>query len=249
MLLLALARRRAYTVAGKHVLITGGSSGIGKALAREVLKRGASIVTLLARDKEKLRVAVSELEGEFPDRKVKSISADISKSSVKTVLEEECNSCPVDVLVNCAGVTTTALLEEIPHSKVEELVNINLLGSIYVTQALLPLFKKRNGGAIVFISSQAGQLGLYGYTVYCATKYALRGLAESLQMEVMPYKVSISISFPPDTETPQLVDERLLRSDIVNQLTSFGTVVLWNESIQPAFGIVLLKCSVPDCAV
>lgn len=68
------------------------------------------------------------------------------------------------------------------------------------------------------------QLGLYGYTVYCATKYALRGLAESLQMEVMPYKVSISISFPPDTETPQLVDERLLRSDIVNQLTSFGTV-------------------------
>lgn len=189
-----------------------------------MLNRGASTVTLLARDKGKLKEAVSALEGEFPDRKIRSISADVSAPTVKTVLEEECKSNPVDVLVNCAGVTTTAPLEEIPQSKVEEVININLIGSIYVTQALLPSFKKKNGGAIVFISSQAGQLGLYGYTVYSSTKYALRGLAECLQMEVMPYGISVSISFPPDTETPQLVGERLQRSDIVNQLTSFGTV-------------------------
>lgn len=82
----------------------------------------------------------------------------------------------------------------------------------------------RKSGAVVFISSQAGQLGLYGYTAYSTTKYALRGLAETLQMEMKPHNVQVHISFPPDTDTPQLQAEVHCRDQIQTDLAAFGTV-------------------------
>lgn len=106
----------------------------------------------------------------------------------------------------------------------QELLGVNVLGSVYVTKAVLPSMVKRRAGAIVFISSQAGQLGLYGYTAYSATKYSLRGLAETLQMETGPYNVQVSISFPPDTDTPQLQAEIPARDEIQTALAAFGTV-------------------------
>ena len=101
---------------------------------------------------------------------------------------------------------------------------MNVLGSVYLTQALLPIMMERREGKIVFISSMAGQLGLYGYTAYAASKFALRGLAETLQMGVRPYNIAISISFPPDTDTPQLQAELPQRSAIVAELASYGSV-------------------------
>lgn len=126
---------------------------------------------------------------------------------------------------------------------------MNVLGSVYLTQALLPTMMERREGRIVFISSMAGQvnscvmcvegegghhthlgpllqlqLGLYGYTAYAASKFALRGLAETLQMEVRPYNIAVSISFPPDTDTPQLQAELPQRSALVTELASYGSV-------------------------
>lgn len=101
---------------------------------------------------------------------------------------------------------------------------MNVLGSVHSTKAVLPAMLKRRQGAIVFISSQAGQLGLYGYSAYSTTKYGLRGLAETLQMELRPHNVHVSISFPPDTDTPQLQAEVKQRNSIVSELASFGAV-------------------------
>ena len=101
---------------------------------------------------------------------------------------------------------------------------MNVLGGVYVTKALLPAMVAQKSGAVVFISSQAGQLGLYGYTAYSTTKYALRGLAETLQMEVLPHNVQVHISFPPDTDTPQLQAEVPQRNQIATDLAAFGTV-------------------------
>ena len=101
---------------------------------------------------------------------------------------------------------------------------MNVMGSVRVTKAVLPSMVKRRTGAVLFISSQAGQLGLYGYTAYSTTKYGLRGLAETLKMELKPYSVSVSISFPPDTDTPQLQAELSERNSIMSELASFGTV-------------------------
>lgn len=87
------------------------------------------------------------------------------------------------------------------------MLKINVLGSVYPTRALLPGLRRRarqgsGGGRVVFVSSQLGQLGLHGYSAYCASKFALRGLAEALQMELRPYKVYVSLAHPPDTKTP-----------------------------------------------
>ena len=66
---------------------------------------------------------------------------------------------------------------------------------------------EKKKGRVVFVSSQAGQCALHGYTAYAGTKFALRGIAECLQMEVKPYNILVSVSFPPDTDTPQLREE------------------------------------------
>lgn len=101
---------------------------------------------------------------------------------------------------------------------------MNILGSVYPTKAVLPSMVKRRSGALVFISSVAGQLGLYGYSAYSTTKYGLRGLAETLQMEMRPHNIRVSISFPPDTDTPQLQAEVPQRDQIQTELAAFGTV-------------------------
>ena len=101
---------------------------------------------------------------------------------------------------------------------------VNVLGSVQPTKVLLPSMIKRRCGRVVFVSSQAGQViimmyhvilsyfttaqvALYGYSAYSSSKFALRGLAEAIQMEVKPYNILVSISFPPDTDTPQLQGE------------------------------------------
>lgn len=91
-------------------------------------------------------------------------------------------------------------------------MEINFLGTAHAVRAVLPTMKSRRQGKIVCISSVAGLLGLYGFTGYSASKFALRGFAEALQMEVKPYNISVTLSFPPDTDTPSLHEENKLKS-------------------------------------
>lgn len=79
------------------------------------------------------------------------------------------------------------------------MMRVNYIGALYCTKAVVNSMKKRHFGRIAFISSQAGQIGIFGYTGYSASKFALKGFAESLQMELKPYKIFVTLSFPPDT--------------------------------------------------
>ncbi len=115
---------------------------------------------------------------------------------------------------------------------------MNVLGSVYTTQALLPAMITKRQGKIVFISSILGQVnpmqacllfvspllllqvGVYENTAYCSSKFALRGLAESLQMEVAPHNIGVSISFPSGTDTPLLHAEMDNASDVMKELLS-----------------------------
>eukprot|EP01102_Stenamoeba_stenopodia_P021450 TRINITY_DN8645_c0_g1_i4.p1 TRINITY_DN8645_c0_g1~~TRINITY_DN8645_c0_g1_i4.p1 ORF type:complete len:186 (-),score=39.00 TRINITY_DN8645_c0_g1_i4:245-802(-) len=81
------------------------------------------------------------------------------------------------------------------------------LGTVYSTRAVVPYMLQRKQGRIILISSMAGLVGIFGYTAYTPTKYALRGFAESLHMEMRPHNVRVSLSFPPDVDTPQLAEE------------------------------------------
>lgn len=201
-----------FDLSGAHVLVTGGSSGIGKAIAIECVKRGASL-TLLARDEAKLvqtkLVAEKSLKNEA-QQKVSYVCVDVSKeytSVERAIKEAEKRIGPIDVLVNAAGFSISGQFEDIPIEDFKRLLNVNYLGSVYATKAVLPQMKQRRKGRIVFVSSQAGQLGIFGFTAYSGSKFALRGMTEALQMEVTPYNIRVSLAFPPDTDTPGYIEE------------------------------------------
>ncbi|XP_023608423.1 3-ketodihydrosphingosine reductase isoform X4 [Myotis lucifugus] len=111
------------------------------------------------------------------------------------------------MLVNCAGMSISGKFEDLEVSTFEKLMSINYLGSVYPSRAVITTMKERRVGRIVFLASQAGQVGLFGFTAYSSSKFAIKGLAEALQMEVKPYNVYVTVAYPPDTDTPGFAEE------------------------------------------
>ena len=92
------------------------------------------------------------------------------------------------------------------------MMKTNYFGGVYCTKCVIDDMKKRrSGGRIVFVSSQAGQLGIFGFTAYSGSKFAIKGFCEALQMEVKPYNISVTIAYPPDTDTPGFKQENLIK--------------------------------------
>ncbi len=87
----------------------------------------------------------------------------------------------------------------------------NYLGTVYCTKCVVEKMKSRKTGRIVFISSQAGQIGIFGYTAYSPTKFALKGFCEALQMELKPHNIYMTLVYPPDVDTPGLKEENLYK--------------------------------------
>ena len=206
-------RKRTRSIFQKHVLITGGSSGIGKAAAIQAAQKGAN-VTIVARNEQKLKEAVQEIRAQAinaSEQKIQLISTDIAKDGDDFTLKLDQvvrEAGPVYVLVNCAGTSVAGRFEELKPSDFRFLMDVNYFGSVNVTRAVLPQMKAAGeGGSIVFVSSMAGLIGLYGFTAYTASKYAIRGFAEALEMELKPFGIDVSVNFPPDTDTPGLHEE------------------------------------------
>ena len=191
----------------KVVLITGGSSGIGLALAQQLAADGAR-VWLMARRKKVLEAAFRELPG-VDGQRGGILPADVSdwEQIQAAVMRMEREVGAPDLLVNSAGETYPGYVQELPLEIFEKLMAINYLGTVYATRAVLPGMIARGSGHIVNLSSITGFLGIFGYTAYGATKYAVRGFSDALRAEVKPLGVRVSIAFPPDTDTPQLAYE------------------------------------------
>lgn len=194
---------------GKTALITGGSSGIGFALADELVRRGINVI-LLARRMELLKRAKVKLE-ELADKSdsisVKIVSADISSIHSVRIAEEDIgrNISSIDLLINCAGVVKPALIEDFTDEEINNQIQINLLGMINVTRQFLKYIPK--GGAIVNISSALGLFGMAGYTAYSASKFGIIGFSDALRRELKSRKVSVHVVCPSDVDTPQFKQE------------------------------------------
>ena len=100
-------------------------------------------------------------------------------------------------------------------------MNVNYMGSVYCTKSVVESMKRRRFGRIAYVSSQAGQIGIYGYTAYSATKFALRGFVEALQMELKPYNIFCTLSYPPDTDTPGLKEENIGKVQLTSLCFNF----------------------------
>ncbi len=198
---------KASPFADKLVLITGGSSGIGLALAKGLAAQGAR-VWLTGRRKDALTAAGLEVEraagrtpGLFP--------ADVSDfAQVEALLAEVARRDGLpDLVINSAGVTHPGYVQDIPLDIFRQMMDINYFGTVNVVKAVLPGMLARRSGHIVNISSGAGFLGVFGYSAYGASKYAVRGFSDVLRAEMKPHGIRVSIVFPPDTDTPQLAYE------------------------------------------
>lgn len=192
---------------GKLALITGGSSGIGLALARELAQQGMRIA-ILARRQEVLDTAKVEIEN-LSQSEVFTISADVSNweqvSSALATFQDEVGV--PDLLINSAGVARPGQFEELDVEVFHWTLDINLLGPIHVCKAVVPGMLERGSGHIVNVSSVAGFIGTYGYTAYGASKFGLRGFSDTLRAELRSRGINVTTVFPPDTDTPQLAAE------------------------------------------
>lgn len=199
------------TLNGKHVVITGGSSGIGRCVGILAAKLGAN-VTILARNPQRLLEAQEEIKKYIINKDVQiitKVSVDVTDyEKIKSTINDlESIVGPIYMLINCAGMAICGTIEEMTIDNIKQLIDINYLGTLYPIKAIVPLMKDRKDGKIVLCGSQLSLLGMYGYTIYSSCKFALRGLAESLYMEVKPYNISITLALPPDTDTPGFENE------------------------------------------
>lgn len=214
-----------------HVIVTGGSSGIGLAIAELYAARGAD-VSLIARDVARLaqaRDAIVANRG-VADKAIHVESADVGSENGALAAIAACENRfgPCDILIASAGIVEPGAFHEIALSAFAEQVNTNLLGTAYAVHAVYTGMAARRRGSIMLISSGAALIGIYGYTGYCASKSALAGFAEALSAEAGRFGVAISIAFSPDTLTPQYHREMTMRPPEAELL--MGTVKPWAAS-------------------
>lgn len=196
--------------ADKLVLITGGSSGIGLAIAEQLFSAGASVF-ILARDPMRLEQAVTKINTHRvrAAQQLGAISADVVNYEIlcdKLTDLKQTQGIP-DLVINSAGVARPGYVETLNPEIFRWTMDINFHGTVNVNQALLPDLIARKSGHIVNFSSLAGVLGVFGYTAYSGSKFAVRGYSDTLRSELKPKGIKVSIVFPPDTDTPQLAWE------------------------------------------
>ena len=210
---------------GKTALITGGSSGIGLAVARSLAERSAH-VWLLARGVEGLKSALETLQCD-EGQHCGMISADVTDwdqvSSAVAQVESEIGV--PDLVVNSAGVAHPGYFQELGVEIFHWMMDVNYFGTVYVCKAVVPGMVARGSGHIVNISSGAGFIGRYGYTAYGATKYAVQGFTDVLRSEMKPFGINVSIVFPPDTDTPQLTYEKEFQPPETKALAGIGSLI------------------------
>jgi NAD(P)-dependent dehydrogenase (short-subunit alcohol dehydrogenase family) len=229
-----------FNLKGKVALVTGGSKGLGKAMARGLAEAGADIV-ISSRHENELKPALEEiLRG--TDRKGRFIVADMSRRSdvlrlARTALEQMGR---VDILVNNAGTNIPQAIDQIKDEDWDAVMEINLNSIMVLTRALVPQMKSRGWGRVIHISSVMGFISKEGRNAYSATKSALIGLARANALDLGRYGITVNCIAP----GPFLTDlpGRLLSDAEKQEFAKVTALGRWAEP-KELVGPVLLLAS------
>ncbi len=172
--------------------ITGASTGFGRLLAEEVLRRGGRVIAT-ARSLDK----VADLEETYPE-KAKAYALDVTDPAQVSSIVAQATACfaPVDVLVNNAGYGVTGAIEEVTEDEFQPMLETNLLGLMRVTKAFLPKMRERGSGHIINLSSIGGLIAMPGWGYYNVTKFAVEGFTEALAGECEPLGIHVTAIEP-----------------------------------------------------
>ncbi|QIX60253.1 3-ketoacyl-ACP reductase [Hymenobacter sp. BT18] len=196
------------SIAGKIALVTGAGKGIGRAVALALAQEGAH-VALLARTETDLQAVAEEIRR--LGGKVALTAADVAdRAAVDAAVQHfTAELGPIDILINNAGIGTFAKFLDMDPAEWEHIIQVNLLGTYYVTRAVLPGMIERQLGDIINISSTAGQRGAATTSAYSASKFGVLGLTESLMQEVRKHNIRVSALTPSTIATPLALDNKL----------------------------------------
>jgi 3-oxoacyl-[acyl-carrier protein] reductase len=227
----------------KNALITGAGKGIGKAVAIALAKEGVNVI-LLARTQSDLDKVATEVNA--LGVKSLTVAADVADiNSVNTAVEKALDEFKtIDILINSAGIAAFGNFLELEPAAWERIIQVNLMGTYYVTRAVLPNMIERQTGDIINISSTAGLSGNALTSAYSASKFAVLGLTESLMQEVRKHNIRVTALTPSTVATDMakelnLTDgnpEKVMQSEdvaelIIAQLKLNRRVFIKNSSI------------------
>ncbi|HZG16893.1 MAG TPA: 3-ketoacyl-ACP reductase [Candidatus Bathyarchaeia archaeon] len=211
---------------GKTALITGAGKGIGKAIAIALAKEGVNLglIARTAADLEDTAASITQTYG----TNVSVATADVSKrSEVETAYQKiEADLGAIDILVNNAGIATFGTVTEMSPEEWERIIQVNLMGTYYMTYTVLPSMIARKSGHIINISSTAGERGFATGSAYCASKFAVLGFTESVLQEVRKYNIRVT-ALTPSTVNTELAanaglkigdEDRMMQPEDVAQL-------------------------------
>jgi short-subunit dehydrogenase len=189
--------RGAYNFAGKSVVITGGSRGLGLVLGRQLASEGARI-TLVARDENELRRAAADIRDRYPSVNVQIVPADVGarEDAERVVSQAIAYHGTIDVLINNAGIIQVGPLDHMKLSDYDDAMNTHFWGPLFLVLAVLPHMRNQGGGRIVNISSVGGRISVPHLVPYSASKFALTGLSDGLRAELARDQIVVTTVCP-----------------------------------------------------
>lgn len=221
-------RREAQDWNGQHVLITGGSKGLGLAFAKHILEEGAN-VTLLSRSMENLEAAKASIEKEEHRKNITLVQCDVTQQEAcsRAIDEVYERHSRIDCVVTCAGSADPCMFLDSAGDgrQFRRQIELNYLGTVYILQHVLDRMKKRKKGRVIVVSSASGLVSVPGYSAYSASKFALRGLCDALRVEMMPHNIDVHIFYPSSIDTPGYKQENTSKPSVTRKIE--GEVSLW----------------------
>ena len=199
---------------GKHILLTGGSLGIGKETAKILVKKGAKVL-ITGRSAQRLEEAAKYTGAQTLVFDI-SDQENISDNAQKCI---EALDGKVDALINNAGIGTFQKIEDVTSSDFEKIFNTNVFGLTLLSKSIISVMKEQKRGTIINIGSSASVKGFAGGSIYAASKFAVRALTQCWQAELRPFNIRVCQLNPSEVTTAFYNEERKERAEVHNKLS------------------------------